>query len=95
VVNKDGKSVPADGKGNIYGLSLKTDLTLDTPEAIRHVLAELATAQGAIRSAYKDLAAAATPKAVTAATAAATGKVPTYLSNQISNYQAALDRLGG
>ena len=95
VVNKDGKSVPADGKGNIYGLSLKTDLTLDTPEAVRHVLAELATAQGAIRTAYKDLAAAATPKAVTAATAAATGKVPTYLSNQISNYQAALDRLGG
>ena len=27
--------------------------------------------------------------------AQATGKVPAYLTNQIANYQAALDRLGG
>jgi hypothetical protein len=46
-----------------------------------------------IRTIYKDLLAAATPKSAQAA--AATGKAPAYLTNQIANYQAALNRLTG
>jgi len=52
----------------------------------------------AIRKAYKDLVKAATPKSqldAAAAAAAASGKVPAYMTNQISNYQAALERLTG
>ena len=52
-----------------------------------------------IRQAYKDLVAAATPdsvkKAQAAQTAAVSGTVPAYLTAQISNYQAALQRLTG
>jgi hypothetical protein len=46
-----------------------------------------------IRTIYKDLVAAATPKSAQAL--AASGTVPKYLTNQIANYQAALDRLTG
>jgi len=89
--------MPADGLGQIYGLGLPSDLNLDDPQAILHAAAEVAAAQGVIRKAYKDLVAAASPKTPeqVAATAAATGKVPQYLINQIANYQAALQRLGG
>lgn len=95
-VNRAGKTVPADGNGMLYGLGIPSDLNLSSKEEINHVLAELATAMGVIRTAYKDLVAAASPKAATAAAAGpSNGKVPTYLSNQIANYQAALARLGG
>jgi len=91
----DGKTVSADGKGNIYGLGLPTDLKLDNDTDIKHALSELAAAQGVIRTAYKDLVAAASPQTTTAAKGAASGPVPAYLTNQIANYQAALDRLTG
>ncbi|WP_411288444.1 hypothetical protein [Phenylobacterium sp.] len=92
----DGKSVPADGKGMLYGLGLPSDLNLATDQELAHSLSQLAQAMGVIRTAYKDLVAAATPKSAQAATtAAAAGKVPAYLSNQIANYQAALNRLTG
>jgi hypothetical protein len=88
---------PADGKGKIYGLGLPHDLKLDSLQDMAHAAAEIAAAMGVIRTAYKDLKAAASPKTPEqkAATAAATGKVPAYLTAQIANYQAALDRLGG
>jgi hypothetical protein len=97
VIDKTRGSIPADGKGQIYGLGLPSDLNLNDPNAILHAAAEVAAAQGVIRKAYKDLVAAASPKTPEqlAATAAATGKVPQYLQNQIANYQAALQRLGG
>ncbi|CAN7317700.1 hypothetical protein LJR219_001668 [Phenylobacterium sp. LjRoot219] len=93
--DKDGKSISADGKPNIYGLGLHTGINLSDTDQISHALAELAAAQDAIRQAYKDLVAAATPKSAqnAAAAAAAAGKAPAYMTNQISNYQAALDRL--
>ena len=100
-VDANGKSLPADGKGQIYGLSLANDMTLKTPQDMAHAAAEVAAAMGVIRNAYKDLTAIFSPKtaadkaADAAAAAAATGKVPAYLTNQISNYQAALDRLTG
>lgn len=91
----DKGAVPADGKGQIYGLGLEADLNLNDAQEIAHAAADLATAMGVIRKAYKDLVAAASPKSPQAAAAAATGQVPTYLKNQIANYQAALTRLGG
>ncbi|WP_309645853.1 hypothetical protein [Phenylobacterium sp.] len=95
----DGKTVPADGKAMMFGLGLPTDLNLEDQEQVNHTLAELTAAMNQIRAAYKHLQTASTPKAVLdaqkAAAAAAGGKVPSYLTNQIANYQAALDRLGG
>jgi hypothetical protein len=98
-VDKDGKTVPADGKGQIYGLKFDGVMNLDNATNISHVAAELATAMGVIRQAYKDLQTANTPQSVLnaqkAATAANSGAVPAYLTNQIANYKAALDRLTG
>jgi hypothetical protein len=59
------------------------------------VLAELAASIGVVRTAYKDLVAGAQPKGVQTANASANGPVPAYLTNQIANYQAALNRLTG
>ena len=92
---KDGKTVPADGKPALYGLGLESDLRLSDAEQVSHALAELSAAQDVIRQAYKDLVTAATPKSALSAAAAAGGKVPAYMTDQISNYQAALDRLTG
>jgi len=95
IVGDDGKLVPADGKSQIYGLSLDGDLNLSTADQIKHAAAEIASAMGVIRSAYKDLVTAATPKSALAAAKTVTGTVPAYLSAQIANYQAALSRLTG
>ncbi|HEX7885695.1 MAG TPA: hypothetical protein VF474_06935 [Phenylobacterium sp.] len=97
VVNDKGASEPADGKGQIFGLGLEADLNLDSALEIAHAAADVSTAMGAIRKAYKDLVAQATPQSAqtAAASAAVTGKVPAYLQDQIANYQAALARLGG
>jgi hypothetical protein len=96
-VGANGKLVAADDKPNIYGLSLPSDLNLSNAAQIGHALAELTAAQGVVRTAYKDLQAAADPGAADAAAkaAAANGPVPAYLTNQIANYQAALSRLTG
>lgn len=93
-VFKDGKSVSADGKGNVYGLSLTTDLDISTADARKATLAALSKALGSIRSAYRDLESSAKPKTA-ADSAKATGPAPAYLTNQVANYQAALDRLTG
>ena len=93
----NGVTAPSDGKGQIYGLSIGSDLNLSSKDQIAHTMADLTTAMGIIRKAYKDLVAAATPKSQqTAATnTSASGPVPAYLTNQIANYQAALNRLTG
>lgn len=96
VSGKDGKTTSADGKGTFYGLGMDLEMNLSTAEEISHTKAELASALNVIRSAYKDLKEAATPEAERKAEKAkATGTVPAYLTNQIANYQAALDRLNG
>jgi hypothetical protein len=87
--------VPADGKSMLYGLGLASDLNLSNTAQINHVLAEVAAAIGVVRGAYKDLVAGAQPKGLAQATAKASGPVPAYLTNQIANYQAALNRLTG
>ena len=90
-----GKLLPADGKGQIYGLKLDEGLNLETASAQSHVAAQLAAAQGVIRQAYNDLKLAATPKSVIDAAKAASQPVSAYYANQIANYQQALARLGG
>lgn len=90
----DGKTRPADGKEMLYGLGLERGLGLSSAEEIAHARADLQTAMGVIRTAYKDLVAAASPKAAEAK-AAPKGPVPAYLTGQIANYQAALARLTG
>jgi len=96
--DKSGVTRPADGKANLYGLSLPANLNLNDDAQVSHALAEIAGAQGVIRNAYKDMVTDATPLAQRNAAKAATtasGSVPAYLKAQISNYQAALDRLTG
>lgn len=96
VADKSGAQLPGDGKGQIYGLKFDGDMTLNSATSISHVAAELAAAMGVIRQAYKDLQTAATPASVLAQQkAVSTGTVPAYLTAQIANYQAALDRLTG
>lgn len=95
-IDSKGASVPADGKGQIFGLGLESDLKLDSAVEIAHAAADISTAMGVIRKAYKDLVAQATPQSnVPAASEAVTGTVPKYLQDQLANYQAALTRLGG
>jgi hypothetical protein len=97
--SKDGTTSPADGKPTIYGLSLDSTLNISDDAQLSHALAVLSNAQVVIRSAYKDLVKAATPKsqqnAAAAAASAGSGSVPAYMTAQIANYQAALDRLTG
>jgi hypothetical protein len=88
---QNGATVPSDGKAQIYGLGLSSTLNLDDPAQVSHALAVVSAAMGVIRTAYQDLVKAASPKSTQ--TAAVTGPVPAYLTAQIANYQAGLDRL--
>ncbi|MBI5940158.1 MAG: hypothetical protein HY859_07005 [Caulobacterales bacterium] len=93
IIDKNGKSVSADGGGPVFGLGLPAELDVSDDKAIKNALAVLGKSLGKVRDAYRQLEAAARPETVTSKTA--NGPVPAYLTNQISNYQAALDRLGG
>jgi len=92
-VNDAGRTVSANGGGNVYGLALANDINLANEDAVRNAQLVLSKAMGAIRTAYKNLETAAKPPSLT--NPAASGPVPAYLSNQLANYQAALQRLGG
>ena len=74
----------------LYGLGLPKSLKIDSKEAVKASLDVLGAALTTVRTAYRNLVAANQPK-----TATVTGEAPAYLTNQIANYQAALDRLGG
>jgi hypothetical protein len=71
-----------------FGLNLPSGLTLNDAAAIKAAGEKIQGALKAIRDAYRALAPETT-------TSAANGPVPAYLTNQISNYQAALARLTG
>ncbi len=94
-VMEDGKSVSADGNGPVYGLKLTKDLDLSTEAGRTSAMSVLSTALGVIRTAYRELEAAAKPKTKVDAVAANAGQAPAYLQAQVANYQAALARLGG
>lgn len=74
----------------LYGLGLPTSLKIDSKEGVKAALDILGKALSTVRTAYRNLVTASQPKSATI-----TGEAPAYLTNQIANYQAALDRLGG
>lgn len=81
-------SKTVDGGKTTFGLDLASSLNLNNAGAIATAQEKLKTALSTIRSAY----AALDPQA---AIKKPTGAVPAYVSAQIANYQAALDRLTG
>jgi hypothetical protein len=92
----NGKTVPADGGGQIYALGIPNTLNLSDPDQVSHALAQVAAAVVTLRGAYQDMVVAATPKSQQVQAAKPiTGTVPAYLSAQIANYQAGLARLTG
>jgi hypothetical protein len=71
-----------------FGLDLPRGLALTDAESRKTAGARLQGAMKAVRDAYRALA----PES---ASAKSSGPVPAYLTAQLSNYQAALARLGG
>jgi hypothetical protein len=94
---ESGKTVSADGNGPVYGLQLSPELDLLSEAGRKNASSVITRAMSAVRTAYREIADIAL--GVDSSAAATSGKtggtVPTYLKNQISNYQAALDRLTG
>jgi len=72
-----------------FGLDLPGNLRLGDAAVAKTAGERIQAAMKAVRDAYRSLDPA------TAASAAAGGPVPAYLTNQIANYQAALARLVG
>jgi len=93
----DGKTVSADGKGPIYGLSLDTSLDLTEESGRQLATAAMTKAIAAVRLAYREMADTANGVVAASTTGGGKtgGKVPAYLTSQIANYQAALSRLTG
>lgn len=91
------KTVSADGKGPVYGLQLPPELDLTTEAGRKNANAVITRAMSQIRTAYREAADAA--NGVTSDGSKKAGKtdgtVPKYLTDQLSNYQAALNRLTG
>lgn len=81
---------PTSGKDDVkaFGLDLGGNLNVATADAAKTALSRIQMAMSAVRSAYRALA----PRSPSANI---TGEAPAYLSAQIANYQAALNRLGG
>lgn len=77
-----------------YGLSLTSSMNLSTQAAAKQATINLQAAMATIKQAYQDLASPPT-LASEAASKAQTGSAPKYLTNQIANYQAGLNRLLG
>jgi hypothetical protein len=79
----------------IYGLGLPETLSLSSAADIKAATVSLAGALAVVQNAYQNLENAATPAAVLAEQKAggSGGSVPTYLTDQIASYQAALSRL--
>ena len=93
--SKNGVTETAATDTPIYGLGLPSTLDLGSTADIKNAQIKLAGAISVIEGAYQNMENAATPAPVLALQKAqASGKgVPTYLTNQIANYQAALTRL--
>jgi hypothetical protein len=93
-----GQTVSADGKGPIYGFSLDTGLDLTDATGRGAATSAMTKALSAVRLAYREMADKANGVKTDASTTGSGktgGTVPTYLTNQIANYQAALSRLTG
>ncbi|OYX30392.1 MAG: hypothetical protein B7Y99_11775 [Caulobacterales bacterium 32-69-10] len=71
-----------------YSLQLHSTLNLNTEGGAKQAQAQLLGALSNVRSIYRDMT-------TTPTKATASGAVPAYLTNQIANYQQALNRLTG
>lgn len=84
-----------------YGLRLNRDLKIDTADAIKASTEDIQTAMSTIRTAFRAIGTGLNPteSAAKAAKEAAVqktqGTVPAYLTKQMANYQAGLNRLTG
>ena len=75
---------------NGYSLLLPSTLNLSDPASVKAAFDALSSAIGTVQGIYQDMT---TPPST--ASSASSGTVPAYLTDEISNYQAALDRLTG
>lgn len=82
-----GPATNQDG-GKTFGLDLPRALGLGDAAAIKAADERLQVAMKAVRDAYRSLSPAARAPAIT-------GPAPAYLTAQLANYQAALQRLAG
>ncbi len=91
------KTVSADGGGPAYGLQLPPEMDLTTDAGRKAATAVITRAMSQIRTAYREVSDAALGVDTSSSTTSGKtgGTVPTYLTNQIANYQAALNRLTG
>jgi hypothetical protein len=77
-----------------YGLDLPSNLNLTTAANAQHASNAIQAAMVQIKTAYQDLVTPPTMASEQAAQASSSGgSVPTYLTNEIANYQAGLSRL--
>jgi len=94
---ESGKTVSADGGGPVFGLQLAPELDLSDEAGRKNATSVITRAMSAVRTAYREIADNA--MGIDSGAASNSGKtggtVPAYLKNQISNYQAALNRLTG
>jgi hypothetical protein len=75
-----------------YGLNLTSSLNLSTQASAKQAYTSLLAAIGVVQQAYQDLANPPT-LASEAAAKAANGAPPAYLTAELANYQAGLNRL--
>jgi hypothetical protein len=92
-INAAGKSVSTAPGGNVYGLGLNAQIDLSTKNSISAAQSVIGQAMTKIKNAYQDLLTAATPQS--AKPKAITGTVPSYITAQLANYTAGLNRLTG
>lgn len=94
---ESGKTVSADGGGQVYGLQLPPELDLTTEAGRKNANVVITRALSQIRTAYRETSDAA--KGISSDDSKTSGKtdgtVPKYLTDQVANYQAALNRLTG
>ena len=91
--SKDGKIAPADGGAPIFGMKLSSDLTINSKEGLKAAVDALTYATSQLRAAYREIS--GQNEGSQTGPGKTGGTVPTYMTNQLANYQAALARLGG
>ncbi|MCC7268531.1 MAG: hypothetical protein IT546_14505 [Caulobacteraceae bacterium] len=91
--SEDGKVVPADGGDPIFGLKLSRDLSINSKEGLKAAVDALTYATSQLRAAYREIS--GQNEASQTGPGKKGGTVPTYMTDQLANYQAALARLGG
>lgn len=77
----------------VAGLGLTSTMDLSTADGAKAARGAMVAVLSSLRTAYRNLN--APPSTASAATNASSGQAPSYLTNQIANYQFALNMLTG